>query len=348
MEIEVYADILFALNFFMDLNILFLTVILSRLKLSVLRITAAGSLLALYGTVMFYPELALWYSLPGRIAVSAGAIFLLKKRGRWIDFLKVYSVFWTVSVLVGGVTAALAMKTDMGSDLQAVLVNGTLYLNIHPVALMVGILLSYLLMIVFKKICTRNFTREKILIKLCICLKNQSFYVTGLIDTGCELTVPGSGDGVILISRRLLKNGIPEDAIWISAGTINGENMIPVFYPERIVCCDSRFEINKNAAVGVIDREFAGDSLYQAVMNPDVLRENNINGGRGHEKKIQNVSGAVAGKSKGKMGWNFTRADLLYRRKRYTAAATEPGRRGGASFAAECSGGPAECAPDPD
>ena len=315
MEIQIYADVLFALNFFMDLNILFITVLLGRIRLSILRISTAGFILALYGTAVFYPPIALGYSLPGRILISAGAVFLLEKHGRLIRFAKVYSLFWIVSMVAGGIIAALAMKTVIGNNLRAVLVNGTLYLDIPPMLLAAGILFSYLLMILFKKICTRNFSREKILVRLSIFLADQCICLTGLIDTGCELTVPGSGDGVILIPQRLLEHGIPEDAVYISVGTVNGENTIPVFYPDKIVCHDPAYAIDKNAAVGIISREFAEDGLYQAVMNPEVLRENNINGGRGHEEKMESVSGTAAGKDQKKMGKVFPRSGFLYWRK---------------------------------
>ena len=82
MEIAVYVDVLFALNFLMDLVMVFLTALVVKTQISIRRITLAAGILALYGTLIAIPRMQMWFSLVGRIAVSLGSVCAFCPRGK--------------------------------------------------------------------------------------------------------------------------------------------------------------------------------------------------------------------------------------------------------------------------
>lgn len=273
MEVTVYADVLFALNYLMDLLILFLTVQLTRLELKIGRISAAAGILALYGTLVFVPELRLLYSLLGRVAAGMLAVWMLRIPGGGRGFIKGLCIFAMVSAGCGGVVFALVMGTSLGHTLRAVAVNGSVYFPVSLETLLAGILVSYGLMLGLRRICVRNFERHQILTEFVFCIGSKEYSVTALLDTGCELTVPLTGEGVLLISKEVLAGDVATETFCLSVHTAGGGSAVRAFYPEEIRCISQKYEMAEVPAIGVTEEVFASDGLYRGVYHPKIVRE---------------------------------------------------------------------------
>lgn len=342
MEVVIYADVLFALNFFMDLVMVFLTLLAVKLRISMIRLTAATSMLAFYGTLIVFPELHSCFSLLGRVGVSLLALKLLCPKGGNKRWLKAVLVFWLVTACLGGAVSALAMMTDLGRTLRAVMVNGSLYLDVNLGTLLWGIGATYGLIWGFCRLSVRNFSRKRILVPFRLTIEGREISFTALLDTGCELTVPVTGDAMLLLSRQVLEEATPKESFAVPIATAAGENTVKGFYPERLVCLDRRYEIQGIPAIGVTETAVSGDGLYMAVLNPDMLRERKENGGRHHEtgESYPYYFFTKVGRATG----NPTRkAGPLHRRKRNTAAAPQPGGGSGTAGAVGSGGKPTEC-----
>lgn len=342
MEVVIYADVLFALNFFMDLVMVFLTLLAVKLRISMVRLTAAAAILALYGTLIVFPELHSWFSLLGRIGVSLLALKLVCPRKEHKQWLKAVLVFWLVTACLGGAVSALTMMTDLGRTLGAVMVNGSLYLDVSLGTLLCGIGATYGLIWGFCRLSVRNFSRERILVPFCLTIEGREISFTALLDTGCELTVPVTGDAMLLLSRQVLEGAKPRESFAVPIATAAGENTVTGFYPERLVCLNRRYEIQGIPAIGVTETEVSGDGLYKAVLNPDMLRERKENGGRHHEtgESCPYHIFTKAGRAAGNLA---PKASSLHRRKRNTAPAPQSGGGSRVAQAAGSRGKPAEC-----
>lgn len=348
MEIEIYADVLFALNYLMDIQVLFLTSVLSRQRPVLWRLSGCTALLALYGTAVFYPEIGFLYSTAGRIGISALGIWLLCPGRGFAGFCKAYGVFWLVSMGMGGAVTALSMWTELGRVLHAVSVNGSLYLDIGLGTLLAGIGISYAAILGFRRTCVRNFSRDRILVKMTIQTGGAGVQVTGLLDTGCELTMPVTGDGVILIPRQVFGDKLPDCPLSVPIHTAGGAGRLPAFYPDVACCDDARYTMAGNPAVAVTEEEYAADGVYNAFINPEILRENKIKGGKDNEVESQDICCASAAKLVGKAGLDPEKKRFLHRRKRDATPAAEQGGGNTALDSAGPSGDPAECPPDAD
>lgn len=272
MEIVVYADILFATNFLMDTVILYFTSFLTRTPYKIWKFTLCAAFLAAYGTIAFYPVFDMLATLPVQLAVSAVAIsFFGIKSG----FFRRYIVFWAVSVVLGGAVFAVIMSSDIGTALNGVAKNGNIYLEADLRVICSGIALSYFLIIFTKKICARNFSKDKILIPFSLRLCGKNYRITSLIDTGCELTVPLTGEGVLLISREALKNiHLPEPYLNLTISTASGTDIVPIYYPEKIECLSKSYNLSRIPPVGIVSKTFTKDGLYNSILNPIILKEN--------------------------------------------------------------------------
>lgn len=268
MEITVYADILFATNFLMDTVILYFMSILTRTSLKILKIAFASAILALYGTVSFFPQFEFLTSLPFLLLVSAISIspFGIKS-----GFFKRYIVFHIVSVVLGGIIFAMVTRFNT-PDIPSFAYDGKVYLDADLSVICWGIVLSYSLIFAVKKICVRNFSRDKILLPLSIVLWGKKYKLTALIDTGCEITLPITGEGVLLVSANILNiSNLPEPYLNLHISTASGTDTIPVYYPEKVVCLSKHYKLQKIPPIGIVSTPLSKDGLYNSILNPIIL-----------------------------------------------------------------------------
>ena len=268
MEITVYADVLFATNFLMDTVILYFMSILTRTSIKILRLACASAILALYGTVSFFPKFEFLASLPFLLIFSALAVSLF---GMKYGFLKRYIVFHIVSVVLGGVIFAMATHFNT-PNIPSLAYDGKVYLDADPSVICWGIAISYILIFTVKKICVRNFSRDKILVPFSMVLWGRKYKLTALIDTGCELTVPVTHEGVLLISGRVLRmSRLPEPYLNLHISTASGTDTIPIYYPESIECLSKSYKLQKIPPVGIVNKPLSRDGLYNSIINPVIL-----------------------------------------------------------------------------
>ena len=319
-----YLDVLFAINFLMDLVMVFLALLASKSRVSMWRLTFAAGLLALYGTFIVFPKLEGGFSLTGRVAISLISVWIACSKGkRGKGFL----MFWLISATMGGAVFALSMLTGMGQSLRTIMINGTLYLDISIAVLGTGIAIAYGLIWGFCRISVRNFSKERILIPFCLTVQGKEISFTALLDTGCELTVPGAGDAMLLLPKTKIGECIMEKTFDVVISTASGEGKLKAFYPERLVCRNPKWQIQGIPAIGIVEEEFAVDGLYTAVCNPDMLDRKN--GGEEDEKK--GLIGNFLAKTCGVVENWKTPTGVLHRRKRDPSATPWQGRGGGTS-----------------
>ncbi len=339
MELNLYADLLFATNFLMDLVILFLTMQLSRIEFRLGRLSIAAVLMALYGTVSFLPELSFFVSFLGRIVVGALAIWILSPRGGLFGFLKARMMLSLVSAGMGGVVYGLAVGTELGRNLKGIAVNGTVYFLLDMRLLLGGIFLSYLLLIWFRRSCVRNFSRDRILVPFTLRVGEERITLTALADTGCELTAPGTGEGVLLVSENLLKGVTPKESFWLPIHTAQGDDRIPAFYPDDIECLSQRYQLEEIPLVGIVSGRLSRDGLYSGILNPQILGEKNQGGGSYYENEVSTVLTTLA-RNITKVAKKSSQGGLLHRGQRKSPGTPWQGGRREASDPIGYSGGP--------
>lgn len=272
MAVTVYADVLFALNYLIDFILLIVTVQFSRAMTCPLRISVAAALLALYGTLVFIPSLKMLYSVLGRIAVGVLAIYLLRLPGGLRGMIKGMVIFFMASFVCGGAVFALVMGSRLGQMLHAVSVNGSIYIPVSLGTLIPAILLAYTGLLVFRRITVRNFSRDRILVPFSLSVNGHSVSFTALLDTGCELTAPLSGEGVLLLSREVFWGISIPQTFDLTMHTAGGVSKIAAFYPEEIRCLSEEYELAETPLIGICKQRFAADDLYQGVFHPKILQ----------------------------------------------------------------------------
>ncbi len=270
----VYIDSLFLTNLFMDLAILFITGLLRRKEIAANRLFIGAAASALYGSLMFFPNLSFMYGAVFKIIFSIPPVVIAFGVRGIRDFLVLWVVFWLTTAACGGIILIMSTATNMGGVLQTMVSNCIVYVRLNPLILIAGCGIVYLLAETYRRICVKNFSREKLLLKLEAKYMGYKFSFTGLIDTGCDLTESLSGAPVIVAERGQFK-GIAKSSALISVKTAAGCDRLELIFPEEIICQNSDIEITPDTVIALTDRRFSDYGLYNAVINPAAVEMGN-------------------------------------------------------------------------
>lgn len=267
----IYIDVLFLINLIMNTFIYSLTAFALKKEIHILKSALASLLGALYAVFMFFPELRLFYC--GLLKI----LFLFIPCGILFGFsdfkalVKNTLVCFAVSMCLCGSIWLLIAALGAYRKLGAVVSNGILYLDLNPLFLLGGLILSAFSLIFFQVLREREYVGDNIY-RLEISYKDKTYILDALCDTGCRLESSDGLPAVIAegsIFGESFRELLGSDLIALTHTTVSSiSEAMPAFIPDRITCrhlsCTAVIGIS---SVGQLD---AG-GRFNAVMNPKVL-----------------------------------------------------------------------------
>jgi len=280
MNVNVYVDVLFIINFIINLILLKISLFFMKQPCHTSRLTIAASLGSIYAVCMFFPDVSFFYVFPFKFIMSVIMIKIISPNVRFLKLLKTTAVFYMVSFTFAGVLLALVYIGNITKSDPAVIHNGIFYFDISMELLLWASAICYLVIWASSAI----FKRNKILgIKtLRITLEDRSCEISALSDTGNLLTDPLTGNSVVIAEKKhlekLFPQGIPDIENteetnfkmrlipYSSLGNPNG--LMMGFIPDEIA-------IDGKKLTGVIVAASPGNlskkDEYNALFNPNIL-----------------------------------------------------------------------------
>lgn len=288
MEQVVWGDVLFIVNFSMDFLALYITGRLLRLPPRTAALLISASVGGLYAVV------SLFLSPPGNagrifsFAITA-AVSLLMCYIVWGGsgaYIKSLFAFWTVSfALAGGMTALYAA---LGSWSERVELGGrarTLYGELPAGWLFVSAAASALVTLLGGRIIRRRAAVRGLDLRVSLC--GATFDARALNDTGNLLRDPVGGLPVVIVSRDLLADRLPPDALalfdlanarlpstdlrtlrrlrFIPASGVTGSSLLVALKPDSLL-------VNGAPAEALISPGPVSEPGFQAIANYELLR----------------------------------------------------------------------------
>ncbi len=243
MKTTVYLDVLLCVNFMMDGLMLLSVARIMTLPLKRRRL-AAGALVGAVGSlVVLLPPMpiagSVMIGLAEALLITAAAFLPLP----WRRFGRAALLLFAVSFLYGGCMTALL---SLGTPKNLMVKNGTVYIGISPLLLVLLTLLCYGGMRLLLRL-TGKEARERLQCRVQIWTGGHMTEVSGFSDTGNTLHEPFSGECVIVVRQDLFQNnpdlqpliqgkGIPAVRIrMIPYSSVGGSGVLPAFRPDRIV-----------------------------------------------------------------------------------------------------------------
>lgn len=252
MEVTLYADVLFFVNFSMDFISIWAAALLTSSPRRALRMSLAASLGAVYGVISVIAGLEGFF-----IYLSAAAVSILMcliafgMCGGTVGLIKRSALIWGCGALLGGVMSAVmtafgTTRTAAGNKV------GSPYALAAAVAA-AAVYITIRLMRSKKRGGSTEISAE---------FRGRSIKFTALCDSGNLLSDPISGDPVILVSADILR-GLTGDII----GSALSE-------------CSTDVLISHNIPIRIIPHKSAGGTGLSCALIPDKVR---IGGKKGRE-----------------------------------------------------------------
>jgi len=296
MRIEVYVDILFLVNFAMNLLIFFISLAIRRKQLRWLRLICGAAVsAAVYCLLLFSPWVWMLGMVSGLLILGAGLIIAARF---WsvMDFLLTLAVVYAAAFGVQG--AAVAMANSLSPNVLGASFGlgdfSAAHLLVASAMSFGGIKLGQKY-ILCKLINRQSFCAVKVF------MDGKSCVVNALIDSGNSLVEPISQSPVVIAEFEKIQSILPQEfqrlyqnkqqdeleSVILSASTGimasrirmipfsalgNRDGIIIGFRPDKIeIMSNTQTQKPMQGIIGICDFALAADGSYHALMNPAIL-----------------------------------------------------------------------------
>lgn len=325
----VYADVLVAVNLFVNYALLLCSSLILKNKLSGLRLLAGAAIGSAYGLVIFLPEIPIYFELPMRTAVSA-AIVLASFGFRNIRrFFRCFFTFLAVTFAFGGIMLVLWVTV---APVGMIYNNGTVYFDINLSVLAISTVVCFALVSLISRLIARKAPINSI---YTLNVTNGERMISGvaLCDTGNSLVEGFSGYPVIVGEYDTLLGVLPQSVIdyyenptacsdasnlrLIVCKTVCDAAVLPSFRPKSVEVVSIGRRIKTDEVYIAVTKKRLGGGEFDFIFNPKLF-----DGVNDHEADRKNKK-ALASTDAGKH-------DTLCKRTRNaSAAAVKAGGAGG-------------------
>ena len=231
--LEVYADVVFLINFSMDFLIFYITARLMKKRVRILRILggaifAAAAYCLFIFLVPFIPVLNAAFS----VFILFAGVFIAFSFSFVKEFLKTAAMCYIVAFAMGGTAMALFYYLNI-TDFMGIMVNVSTS-DVSVKILIAASALSFLLYKLIFHIYKRFFAMQKSFLDVVISFNGKNSTVHTLVDTGNELCDPVSRSPVIVVEFGAIQNLLSDKACEIFLNHLE-DNL-----PELLIrVCDS-------------------------------------------------------------------------------------------------------------
>lgn len=283
----IYADTLFLYNFLIDSVILFITSELIKCRINLFRIVLGAVLGGVYSVFMFFPSVGILYSVILKGFILFGIFYLVFGGDSIYKTIKNFIVFMAVNLMLGGCVFALVFLTDFGTAIGSVVSGGEVYMNISPLILFFGIVATYIIFGIFRKVRLRVAYEKSLIKRVVVEYKGKSAEINMFYDTGCRLRDPVTDRPAVLVEYRYIKMLLSEEERTVveennEAGeaymqgmrvlplsTVNGENRVFGIVADVVSWEDFKAE---KVTIGLIKSKI--NENYNGIINPEIVIEN--------------------------------------------------------------------------
>lgn len=301
MAYEIYLDVVFCINFIMDLLVFWIAGRLARCKTTALRIAlGSATAAALYCMLALFPTMRGYYNFFTTLAMLMIGLLIAFRPQKVAQMLKLVLYANISAFAVGGAAFAFFYYTSLGKY-----VGNALSFTVSNLSVKILLAAAASTYIALKLINTR--VQKAMVKKQKICTveigaEDRRVTVDALLDTGNSLTDPLQKEPVVVAEFQWIKDLLPDEIKLIyyenkedelldlmntfsktsfiqrvrllpftSLGQQNG--LLIGFKPDyiTIVNMDGKDVQATDVIIGIYNHHLSGDSSYHALLNPELL-----------------------------------------------------------------------------
>jgi len=206
---EIYADVVFLINWAMDFFLFWVTGILAKKKLKVFRLIAGSAAAALlYCILVFAPVVSRYYNFFSSLIVLMSGIIIAFGIKDIKDFAKLLIFAHISAFAVGGIGSAIFYYSNI-SDVMGNAIGLTInYFSIK--ILIASTCISYITIKIAANIIKSLAIKKQAIYNIRIGFGSKTAELPVLVDTGHNLREPLSKASVIIVEFEYIKHLLPE------------------------------------------------------------------------------------------------------------------------------------------
>lgn len=293
--VSVYGDVFFALNFAVDLILLYVAGLLAGTRARPWRLAAGAAAGAAYALGFLYPLPSALYAPPARLAFPALSLALAYLPVPVAGFLRL--AFWLYA------SSALAAGAGLGLAALGARPLGPAWSVPVPAwalaAAVAGLLLAVPRLV---EAARRRLSLERLLLPVEVGIGSQRVTLTGLVDTGNRLRDPLTRSPVLVVELAALRGILPPEvteayareggcAVLETASRLarlpgwatrlrllpfstlgKRHGMLLGFRPDWVAVWHGRERVEtRNATIAVCRERLAEEAAYQALVHPALV-----------------------------------------------------------------------------
>ena len=258
MYYELYVDVLFLVNFFMDyILLLFVWKVLhcETRHLNLLVGAGVGALLTCILIILPIPSTFLENVL-FHLIVNTCMIRVGLRIKDFSAFMRAFVLLYIGTVLMGGIMEALNQYARIGSMLWLFAIAG------------------YYLSLGIWNFLSKLQRWNSVYVKVGISIKGQELSLNALIDTGNSLYDPVTGKPISIISKQVGQEFLhkSEEVRYVSLRTVtNTDSILPVIYAEKLWIQDEQKRCFQHVLFAIAEEEFSENGGIQVILNPNLF-----------------------------------------------------------------------------
>ena len=278
LEIDLYIDIIFLINFIMDFLIFFLTKKLLRINTTYIRLGISSATAAVtYCIAIVYFEFTIVNKIILSLLIFIVPIIIGFRPKGIVELFKILISVYIMTVIVGGVTFASMYYISTNSYMQNFIFAATSRSTLR--LLIFSVLFCYALLKIISVILNQYFIKNKIY-PVQISQNKNTAIAKGIIDTGNSLYEPQSFKPVLVSEYEVLKELLPENfetsnevckIPYKSVGEANG-TLIGVKF-DKVVIFDKNIGnlVIENQTIGIYKGKLTNNDEYNILLHPRIL-----------------------------------------------------------------------------
>ncbi len=280
MEVKVFVDVLFIINFIIDYILLSVTSFFAKKSPSLFKMCLSSVIGALFSSAMFFvPESSL-FSFFSSLTVAFLMVFFAFGTNKAFVLIKDTAIFYLVSAVVSGIGFSFVFS---GKILKSTINNGIFYADINAYTLLLVFVVSVFLIHTSTGYIKKQKIKSSYIYNVTIERNGRTICDSALFDTANFMRDPISQKSVIIaewqsvsslfdesaITEAIVNN--PKDFLYIALSGIGGNTGMYAFSPDKVTSSEICFF--EPVLVAITEIPLDKDGSYRIILPNSVKIE---------------------------------------------------------------------------
>lgn len=292
----IYIDIIIVENLVMNYIILYATGLISKNKISHLRIIFASIIGAIYAVTEYISKLNIYSNILLKIILSIVIVFIAFYPQNVKKMFKLLVLFYLTTFTFGGVATYLIYVLKP----QNIIIKNGMYVGTYVLkVIFIGAIVGTIILIIAFKFAKNKITKKDMICKVKIKLNGKEIVLDTMVDTGNMLKEPLTGNPVVVVEKTSLYDLMPKEILNNTESILGGDfekipenikdeyisrlkiipfsslgkqnGMLIGIKPEKLYVINEQLEEKKdNAIIGIYNKSLTKRGEYNALIGIDL------------------------------------------------------------------------------